>query len=186
MLLLARYVLPVSSAHIEHGAVCIQGDRIVAVGTARELKARYPDEPQMDFGLAAIMPGFVDVHSHLEFAAFRGLIQDVPYAAWKTAMNEKSTRFTDEDWQDSALLGALEAVRGGITNVADITATGASLTAAKAVGIRGTFYREVGTMEKKEVPAILAAVVLSLLPILALYAAARRQLLGGLTAGMGK
>ena len=36
------------------------------------------------------------------------------------------------------------------------------------------------------VPAILAAVVLSLLPILALYAAARRQLLGGLTAGMGK
>ena len=36
------------------------------------------------------------------------------------------------------------------------------------------------------VPAILAAVILSLLPILALYAAARRQLLGGLTAGMGK
>jgi raffinose/stachyose/melibiose transport system permease protein len=36
------------------------------------------------------------------------------------------------------------------------------------------------------VPAILAAVMLSLLPILALYAAARRQLLGGLTAGMGK
>ena len=36
------------------------------------------------------------------------------------------------------------------------------------------------------VPAILAAVVLSLLPLLALYAVARRQLLGGLTAGMGK
>lgn len=36
------------------------------------------------------------------------------------------------------------------------------------------------------VPAILAAVVLSLLPLLALYTVARRQLLGGLTAGMGK
>jgi len=36
------------------------------------------------------------------------------------------------------------------------------------------------------VPAILAAVVLSLLPLLALYAVARRQLLSGLTAGMGK
>jgi raffinose/stachyose/melibiose transport system permease protein len=36
------------------------------------------------------------------------------------------------------------------------------------------------------VPAILAAVILSLLPLLALYAVARRQLLGGLTAGMGK
>lgn len=36
------------------------------------------------------------------------------------------------------------------------------------------------------VPAILAAVVLSTLPILALYILGRRQLLGGLTAGFGK
>jgi raffinose/stachyose/melibiose transport system permease protein len=36
------------------------------------------------------------------------------------------------------------------------------------------------------VPAILAAVVLSLLPILALYIVGRRQLVSGLTAGVGK
>jgi raffinose/stachyose/melibiose transport system permease protein len=35
-------------------------------------------------------------------------------------------------------------------------------------------------------PAILAAVVLSTLPILALYILGRRQLIGGLTAGFGK
>ncbi|GAA3828669.1 hypothetical protein GCM10022403_072450 [Streptomyces coacervatus] len=34
--------------------------------------------------------------------------------------------------------------------------------------------------------AILAAVVLSILPILALYAIGRRQLISGLTAGFGK
>ncbi|MEW2564445.1 carbohydrate ABC transporter permease [Streptomyces griseorubiginosus] len=36
------------------------------------------------------------------------------------------------------------------------------------------------------VPAILAAVILSTLPILALYVLGRRQLIGGLTAGFGK
>jgi len=36
------------------------------------------------------------------------------------------------------------------------------------------------------VPAVLAAVVLSTLPILALYVLGRRQLIGGLTAGFGK
>jgi raffinose/stachyose/melibiose transport system permease protein len=36
------------------------------------------------------------------------------------------------------------------------------------------------------VPAILAAVVLSVLPILAAYAVGRRQLVSGLTAGFGK
>ena len=36
------------------------------------------------------------------------------------------------------------------------------------------------------IPAILAAVVLSTLPILALYILGRRQLISGLTAGFGK
>ncbi len=36
------------------------------------------------------------------------------------------------------------------------------------------------------IPAILAAVVLSTLPILALYIVGRRQLASGLTAGFGK
>jgi raffinose/stachyose/melibiose transport system permease protein len=36
------------------------------------------------------------------------------------------------------------------------------------------------------IPAVLAAVVLSTLPILVLYVVCRRQLLRGLTAGFGK
>ena len=36
------------------------------------------------------------------------------------------------------------------------------------------------------VPGLMAAVFLSVLPIIVLYVVARRQLLGGLTAGFGK
>lgn len=151
MLLVARYVLPVSENHIENGAVLVRDGRIADIGYATKLKMRYPDEVTLDFGLAAIMPGFVDAHTHLEYSAMRGLIHDVPYAAWKLHIADKEQLFTPEDWEDSALLGALGAIRSGITTIADITGTGASLKASKATGLRGIIYREVGTMERSEV-----------------------------------
>ncbi|MDR0308379.1 MAG: amidohydrolase family protein [Coriobacteriales bacterium] len=157
MLLLARYVLPVSSEHIENGAVYVKDGRIADIGYATKLKSLYPDEPTLDFGLSVIMPGFVDAHSHLEYTCMRGLINDVPYAPWKFLLNEKEQVLSPADWEDSALLGALETVRSGITTIADITSTGASLRAAQAVGLRGIFYREVGTMEKAEVDSALEA-----------------------------
>lgn len=155
MLLVARYVLPVSGHHIENGAVLVRDGRIADIGYATKLKMRYPDEEKLDFGLAAIMPGFVDAHTHMEYSAMRGLIHDVPYAAWKLHIADKEGLFTPEDWEDSALLGALEAIRSGITTVADITTTGASLKAVKASGLRGIIYREVGTMERAEVDRVL-------------------------------
>ena len=156
MLLVARYVIPVSEPHIENGAVLVRDGRIVDVGSAGKLKTRYPNAPSKDFGLAAILPGFVDAHTHLEYSAMRGLINDAPYAAWKLHIADKEKMFSAADWDDSALLGALEVVRSGITTIADITATGASLKAARAVGLRGVIYREVGTMERKEVEPTLS------------------------------
>jgi 5-methylthioadenosine/S-adenosylhomocysteine deaminase len=155
MLLVARYVLPVSQAPIENGAVLVRDGRIKDVGYATKLRTRYPDEETRDFGLAALMPGFVDAHTHLEYSALRGLINDAPYAAWKLHIAEKEKLFTPEDWDDSALLGSLEAIRSGITTIADITGTGASLKAIKATGLRGTIYREVGTMERGDVERVL-------------------------------
>jgi 5-methylthioadenosine/S-adenosylhomocysteine deaminase len=155
MLLVARYVLPVSSPPIENGAVLVRDGSIQDVGYATKLKTRYPDEGTRDFGLAVIMPGFIDAHTHLEYSAMRGLINDVPYAAWKLHIAEKEKLFTPEDWDDSALLGTLGAIRSGITTVADITETGASFKAARATGLRGIFYREVGTMERGEVDRVL-------------------------------
>ena len=151
MLLVARYVIPVSASHIENGAILVRDGSIVEVGSANKLKTLYPDEPTKDFGLAALMPGFVDAHTHLEYSAMRGLINDAPYAAWKLHIADKSKLFDAKDWDDSALLGAIEAVRSGITTVADITETGASFEAVKQIGLRGVIYREVGTMERQEV-----------------------------------
>ena len=155
MLLFARYVIPVSSAHIENGGVLVRDGKIADIGDANTLRAKYPNEEFRDFGIAALMPGFIDTHTHLEYSALRGLMFDVPYAAWKMQLTKKAQRFAYRDWLDSALLGGLEAVRSGITTIADITSTGASCYAADQIGLRGVIYREVGTMERDEIAYVL-------------------------------
>ncbi len=151
MLLTARYVIPVSAHHIEDGAVLVHGDRIVAVGARAELVAAHPDEEVRDFGLAVLMPGFVDLHTHLEYSVFRGAVDDVPYTAWKMQVQNKESRLSPEDWMDSAVLGAMEAVGSGITTIADITNSGNSVRAARDTGLAGVVYREVSTMDKAQV-----------------------------------
>jgi 5-methylthioadenosine/S-adenosylhomocysteine deaminase len=155
MLLTARYVLPVAAPHIENGAILVHDDVIVEIGDVDHLRTLHPDEEVRDFGLAALMPGFIDTHTHLEYSAMRGLVDDLPYSQWKLQLLQKERLFTSQDWDDSALLGALEALQSGITLVGDVTETGASGHAAQAAGMRAVIYREVATMEKSQVTAVM-------------------------------
>ena len=159
MLLMARYVLPVSSTFIENGAVLVRDDRIVEVGHAIELRRRYPTEEIRDFGLAALMPGFVDCHTHLEYAIMRGILNDAPYASWKAFVTEKEALLTPQDWVESAVLGAYEAISTGITTVADVTSTGASVDAARRLGLRGIIYREVGATAREQIASTMERAV---------------------------
>jgi 5-methylthioadenosine/S-adenosylhomocysteine deaminase len=157
MLLAARYVLPVSAPHIEDGAVLVVDDAIVEVGARADLEKRHPHQEVRDFGLAALLPGFVDTHTHLEYAAFRGSVDDLPYTQWKMQVLSKEAALSPEDWEASAALGAVEALASGITSIADITSSGASARAAARAGLRGIAYREVETMEKRRIPAVMEA-----------------------------
>lgn len=56
---------------IPDGAVLIEGEKILAVGTTAELRATYPDQPALDAGGKVVMPGFVDPHTHAIWVGHR-------------------------------------------------------------------------------------------------------------------
>lgn len=56
---------------IEDGALLINGEKIIAIGTSAELRAAYPNEPALDAGGCVVMPGFVDPHTHAIWAGDR-------------------------------------------------------------------------------------------------------------------
>jgi imidazolonepropionase len=56
---------------IQDGAVLTEGEKILAVGPTQELRAAFPNEPQVDAAGKVVMPGFVDPHTHAIWAGDR-------------------------------------------------------------------------------------------------------------------
>lgn len=160
MLLKARWVLPIRGPVIEDGAVRISGDRIVSVGPAAELTALESDEAVRDLGTAAILPGLVNAHSHLELTVMRGLLEDADFRTWITRLTTmKLERLTRDDLLDSARIGALEAVRAGVTCLADTCDSGVSARAMLEAGLAGVMYQEVFGPDAAQVDGSISGLV---------------------------
>ena len=144
-ILAADHVLPISSAPIEDGAVAIDRDRIVAVGGRVAIVEQFPQAETQDFGKAAIIPGLVNCHSHLEITSMRGSLDDVEhdFRAWLLRLNGIREKMSDAEIEASAVAGAMEGARAGVTCFGDIGRMGrAGLNALKRVGLRGIVYQE--------------------------------------------
>jgi 5-methylthioadenosine/S-adenosylhomocysteine deaminase len=134
----ADWVLPVEGPPIEHGAVVIEDGLIAAVGTAEELGegTRYAD--------AAILPGFVNAHSHLEYAVYAGFGDALTdFAEWIRLHTERKWRIGWEEYVDIARLGTAQLLASGVTTVGDCSYSGAAAVAAAELGLRGIVYLEV-------------------------------------------
>ena len=142
----ASWVLPVSSPPIEDGAIAISGDRIADVGARSLLKTRFPTAEIRNFGMAAILPGLINAHSHLELTAMRSFLEreESDFTAWLRKLTfARLERMTAEDRYVSALCGACEAVRAGVTAVADASDDAAeSIRALVDAGLRGVVFQE--------------------------------------------
>ena len=145
-ILTAEYVLPISSEPIENGAVAFEKDKIIVIGTNRELIEKFPEAAIENFGEAAILPGFVNAHSHLEITAMRGFVDefDDDFASWLLTLNKvRGEVLTDEDVQTAAILGAIEGAHAGVTTFGDIGRFGKNgFEALKTVGLRGIVFQE--------------------------------------------
>ncbi|MDI1243083.1 MAG: amidohydrolase family protein [bacterium] len=144
-ILTADYVLPISSEPIPSGAVAIDADKIVGVGSQDEITANFADADVEEFGKAAILPGFVNCHSHLELTALRGALDDVEhdFKAWLLKATALRAELSDDDIIQSAIDGAREGAAAGVTCFGDIGRFGhAGVAALKEVGLRGIVFQE--------------------------------------------
>jgi 5-methylthioadenosine/S-adenosylhomocysteine deaminase len=134
----ADWVLPVEGAPIENGAVAIEAGRIVQVGAQAELG------PGTHYPNAVIAPGFVNAHSHLEYAVYAGFGDGLgDFAEWIALHIQRKARIGWDEFVDIARLGAAECLASGITTVGDCSYSGATAVAAVELGLRATVYLEV-------------------------------------------
>lgn len=141
--LAARWLFPVESEAIENACLDLRDGEIVAIGPRR---GRIVD---LDFGNAAILPGLVNAHCHLELEPLEtetpisgddGISSEVQ---WLREVVRQRWLTDPESYAETAARHTRELIRNGTTLVADITTAGASGPALVDAPIRSVIYAEV-------------------------------------------
>ena len=112
----ADWVCPVATAPIRNGFVVIDGGKIVDVGPTAPAGV-----PVESFAGCALLPGFVNVHTHLELTILRGFLENLPFATWiRRLTRTKYEHLSRDELLLSARLGAMECLRAGVTTIGEV------------------------------------------------------------------
>ncbi|MDD1648820.1 MAG: TRZ/ATZ family hydrolase [Methylococcaceae bacterium] len=119
LLLTARWIIPVEpdGVTLEHHALAITEGRIAAILPANQARARYPEAREEPFPHHALIPGFINAHTHAAMALMRGIADDRPLKEWLTDhIWPLEQKWMGETYvRDGSDLAMAEMLRGGIT-----------------------------------------------------------------------
>ena len=135
----ARYVVPVEGPPIENGFVDVAQGRIVDVGVWNRSSRR----DVLDLGECALLPGFVNAHTHLELTCYADRIPPCGLWHWLAhliALREAPGQIERE--RDAVREGAGLSLRAGATTVGDISRLHLAWPVLKSFPLRKVCFAE--------------------------------------------
>src|ERR1043166_2942489 len=113
--LTARWLFPVDQPPLPRGTITIRADRIVAVEPHGRTK------PDIDLGDVAIVPGFVNAHTHLDLTGARGQCPPTTdFTKWLRQVITFRRGRNSKQVQADIAAGIAECLRYGTTLIGDI------------------------------------------------------------------
>ncbi len=139
IILSADWVFPVEEKPIANGAVAITAEHILAVDTAEELLRVHKEQgaDHIHYSGCAITPGFINLHSHLDYSALRFINSNLSLFEWIPVLMKSASAWDQSQFLESAMLGARLLALSGVTTVVDSSYTGLSAEAIAQVGLKG-------------------------------------------------
>jgi 5-methylthioadenosine/S-adenosylhomocysteine deaminase len=136
-------VIPVDGTHktIEDGSVAMIGDRIVSVGKSKDIQDAGNYDVIIDARGKAVLPGFVNAHTHLATECFRGIVDVLPGLSFTFVVKNF---IKDNHLYDLSLGGCLELIRFGTTCTGDnYQRSGIIAQAFADSGLRGVLSEQI-------------------------------------------
>lgn len=133
-------VVTMAGPNLERGSVAIRNGEIVAVGPSSEIDGRFTAKTVIRAGGMAVVPGFVNAHTHVAMVLFRGIADDRELMDWLTNfIFPAEAKNVDRDFVKwGTRLAAAEMIRSGTTTFADMYYYESDVAReTKAAGLRG-------------------------------------------------
>ena len=119
LLIHAGWVIPVEPAGLvlEAHSIAVHNGRIEAVLPRTRAEAEYQAAEVRDLTRHALVPGFVNTHTHAAMSLMRGLADDLPLMTWlQEHIWPTEGRWVSEEFvHDGTQLALAEMIRGGTT-----------------------------------------------------------------------
>jgi 5-methylthioadenosine/S-adenosylhomocysteine deaminase len=133
-------VVTMAGPNLENGSVAIRDGEIVAVGPSSEIDGKYTAKTVIRASGMAVLPGFVNAHTHAAMVLFRGIADDRDLMDWLTnfIFPAEAKNVDREFVKWGTRLAAAEMIRSGTTTFADMYYYESDVAReAKAAGLRG-------------------------------------------------
>lgn len=141
LIIKGRYLLTMNNnlEVVEEGAVVVKDGKILAIGKSTAIVQEFVAKEMIDAGNNIVMPGMINLHTHVAMSYFRGLADDLKLDEWLTKYiwpaEAKNVNQKFVKW--SGMLGCLEMVKSGVTCFNDMYFFEEELAmVAKKIGIR--------------------------------------------------
>ena len=141
LLLRAAWALPLDAPPIPDAALLIADGRIAAIGPANAVAAPEGIE-KLDLSDAALLPGLVNAHTHLELTGIEERAGD-DFPSWILNIRRLKQARSTTQFLTAAKAGLRDCWAGGITTIADTGDSGAVIQALAEMGGAGVTYQEV-------------------------------------------
>ena len=102
---------------VRNGAVAIEGNKIVGVGRAEDVKRSFSHLDKLDSKGCLVIPGLVNSHTHCAMTLMRGYAEGVSLMDWLNSIWKVEAKLTPQDIELGAELGAYEALLSGTTTL---------------------------------------------------------------------
>src|ERR1051325_10156316 len=140
----ARWIFPVDTPPLANGVITVEVDKIIAVAPHGAVT------PDVDLGQAAILPGFVNAHTHLDLSrASSKYPPPSDFTQWLRGVIAFRRTQTPEQVNADIAAGIDECVGLGTTLIGDISATGASWNPLARTNCRAVVFRELIGLTKE-------------------------------------
>lgn len=145
----AKWILLPDSTILSNGALVVTGNTISSIGHRSGVKRTSKDRA-VNLGKRILLPGLINMHTHLEEGMLRGNINTGENEGFTQLMLKKDSMLKNalpEEIQSSIRLGIRESLANGITTIVDVSRTDYSPAVFREEPCRAWIIHEVFSLD---------------------------------------